>query len=823
MSSGSISEEEKQTAIQNILSDNNCSRVNSSVSSVANQNPGGQKTKVIYVQPSTFPENFQIFHQAGSKESKQVHTVYAKSYGQYISQDNRRNDATTNIQASHNGHIYYVSPDGSMRQATTMPNVLTNESKQVVPTVMPGTNMEYKTPGASFVNRQGKVKRPMNAFMLWARTYRSKIAQQMTNSSNSEISIRLGQIWSSLPVGEKQPFYLEAERIKNRHRQCFPDWVYQPRKTKKPFLYSQVQHSRLWEKHSDQYAVMKSSVSAPRFNCPTQRPAYRPIAPAAPIRHVADQTVVVSNPQSVCQTSSSVPVRHSNENQRHFAQLFGDVAPQRSQLMSVVPSTLMGETFQNNMSSVASAPLPKEERLDELKSVPFQKILPSIQEIMKPQKTSTKSQSEGNTQASAISVKQSSSPMVDASRTQDPYDKSEVIWPFPLNTVEKHTTPQPFYEETVPAQDTQRQTYMDPYDPFYYKPNFSTSNKTSGDQLNVDVASWQQYLNDYGQAKGSTEQKEQLGSYFSIDAKSCPSDLEICPTPVASTLHRNEEDSSWSADVTTRNSVPPAANANAVSFYDGSNRCPQEHIADPCTSVQQDQTSVENKIAEDASTSNTLSFGNVMSQAVEVLNNDSENYQYHGMEERECIEEEQIPMETTCVVEDIGNQSSKIKEIVIAPFQNQENLPFKKRTDRLYQEYTNDDTGNVREQSDSSCNVYKTDKTANDNVENENTTDDTYEITISRCSDGEEITATTIYIPRDSVNGVEGKDVTTEPHAVLTVDDSLCTRDGDREDLMQSMEQESSDSLASGDAVPISTKRPREQDCDKGRSKRRVR
>ena len=62
----------------------------------------------------------------------------------------------------------------------------------------------------------------MNAFMLWAREFRGKLAEQMPNASNAEISVGLGQVWANLPTLEKQHFYLEAERVKNQHRRDFP-------------------------------------------------------------------------------------------------------------------------------------------------------------------------------------------------------------------------------------------------------------------------------------------------------------------------------------------------------------------------------------------------------------------------------------------------------------------------------------------------------------------------------------------------------------------------------------------------------------------------
>ena len=62
----------------------------------------------------------------------------------------------------------------------------------------------------------------MNAFMVWARLYRQYLAKQLPNANNSEISIKLGQVWNEMSEEDKQPHYSEAERIKTQHRQDYP-------------------------------------------------------------------------------------------------------------------------------------------------------------------------------------------------------------------------------------------------------------------------------------------------------------------------------------------------------------------------------------------------------------------------------------------------------------------------------------------------------------------------------------------------------------------------------------------------------------------------
>lgn len=71
-------------------------------------------------------------------------------------------------------------------------------------------------------DKTGHVKRPMNAFMVWARIHRPALAKANPNANNAEISVQLGLEWSKLTEEQKQPYYDEARKIKQRHREEFP-------------------------------------------------------------------------------------------------------------------------------------------------------------------------------------------------------------------------------------------------------------------------------------------------------------------------------------------------------------------------------------------------------------------------------------------------------------------------------------------------------------------------------------------------------------------------------------------------------------------------
>ncbi|XP_013364266.1 PREDICTED: transcription factor SOX-30 isoform X2 [Chinchilla lanigera] len=82
-------------------------------------------------------------------------------------------------------------------------------------------------------DRNGHVKRPMNAFMVWARIHRPALAKANPAANNAEISVQLGLEWNKLSEEQKKPYYDEAQKIKEKHREEFPGWVYQPRPGKR--------------------------------------------------------------------------------------------------------------------------------------------------------------------------------------------------------------------------------------------------------------------------------------------------------------------------------------------------------------------------------------------------------------------------------------------------------------------------------------------------------------------------------------------------------------------------------------------------------------
>jgi transcription factor SOX1/3/14/21 (SOX group B) len=72
----------------------------------------------------------------------------------------------------------------------------------------------------------GKIPQPPNAFIMFTKDWRSKLAKRYMNENNYQISIRLGELWKDMKLEQKAIYMEQALQVKEEHTRKYPNYRY---------------------------------------------------------------------------------------------------------------------------------------------------------------------------------------------------------------------------------------------------------------------------------------------------------------------------------------------------------------------------------------------------------------------------------------------------------------------------------------------------------------------------------------------------------------------------------------------------------------------